>query len=281
MDIPTFYVFPNETFMDLKLYQCGAEQCIPSYSFGPAIRNHYLFHYVISGTGTLYSNNSKGDTKTYKLKEHQGFMIFPNQINTYVADNENPWKYIWLEFDGLQAKSIIEMSGLSMDNPIYSTKSNELLEKILNEMVYIVENCKSSSLNTIGHLYIFLDILKQSNIKMKVSEKRQLKDFYIQEAISFIKNNFQRDISVEEIADFCGLNRSYFGKIFKEFIGKSPQDFLLEYRMTQATELLRNTDLSIKDIGMAVSYENQFHFSRAFKNIYGISPYQWRKQNKI
>ena len=50
-----FSVFPSENFVDLGLYQFGWEQCDPSHSFGPAARNHYLFHYCLSGTGMLYS----------------------------------------------------------------------------------------------------------------------------------------------------------------------------------------------------------------------------------
>ena len=50
-----FSVFPHENFVDLGLYQFGWEQCEPSHSFGPAARNHYLFHYCISGTGLLYA----------------------------------------------------------------------------------------------------------------------------------------------------------------------------------------------------------------------------------
>ena len=105
-----FYVFPNENFVDLGLYQFGKEQCEPAHSFGPASRNHYLFHFVISGTGTLMADNSKGETKTYQIKSGQGFMIFPRQITTYVADQNLPWEYVWVEFDGLRAKEIVEMT---------------------------------------------------------------------------------------------------------------------------------------------------------------------------
>ena len=88
------------------------------------------------------------------------------------------------------------------------------------------------------------------------------------------------DISEEQIAAFCGLNRTYFGRIFKETVGSSPQQFLLNYRMTKASELLKLTGLSISDIGNAVGYPNQLHFSRAFKNVYGISPREWRNKNR-
>lgn len=109
----------------------------------------------------------------------------------------------------------------------------------------------------------------------------RLRDFYIKEALTFMEQNFQNDISVEDIAATCGLNRSYFGKIFKEALGKTPQEFLLSYRMIKAAELLKLTSLSIGDISNAVGYANQLHFSRAFKNLYGLPPREWRNQNRV
>ena len=99
-----FNIFPNENFIDLCMYQFGYEQCDPGHSFGPATRNHYLFHYILSGTGTLMADNAKGETQTYSIKSGQGFIIFPGQINTYIADKQLPWEYMWIEFDGLRIK---------------------------------------------------------------------------------------------------------------------------------------------------------------------------------
>lgn len=96
----------------------------------------------------------------------------------------------------------------------------------------------------------------------------------------FIEQNYMYDISIEDIANNIGLNRSYFGKLFKRETGKTPQSFLLNYRMIKACEYLKRTEMHIADISQAVGYENQLHFSRAFKNIYGLSPLQWRKLNR-
>ena len=71
-----FHIFPSETFIDLCLYQYGHEKCTPGHLFGPATRNHYLFHYVLSGTGTLMATNSKGQNVNYQVRSGQGFMIF-------------------------------------------------------------------------------------------------------------------------------------------------------------------------------------------------------------
>ncbi len=276
-----FSIFPNENFVDLGLYQFGWEQCESAHSFGPATRNHYLFHYIISGMGTLMADDSKGVTQTYSVKSMQGFMIFPNQITTYIADKNLPWEYVWVEFDGLRVKSILESAGFTSDSPIYHARSKDLREEMMHEMLYMTQNRNSSPFHLIGHLYLFLDYLTRSSASTHIQQGSQLRDFYIHEALHFIEHNFQNDISVEDIASVCGLNRSYFGKIFKEAVGKSPQDFLLNYRMAKAAELLKLTQLSIGDISNAVGYENQLHFSRAFKNIYKESPRAWRNHNRI
>lgn len=273
-----FSVFPSENFVDLSLFQCGREKCSPAHSFGPAARNHYLFHYVISGTGKLFAYDKNGETKEYSIKSMQGFMIFPDQITMYVADKDLPWEYVWVEFDGLRAKAVVETAGFSLDQPIYKARSKELREEMMKEMNYIAENGSSSPFDLIGHLYLFIDHLTRSTEGVKVHHSSKLRDFYIHEAIEFVEHNFQNDISVEDIADVCGLNRSYFGKIFKEALGKSPQEFLLNYRMVKAAELLKLTKLSVGDISSAVGYGNQLHFSRAFKSIYGVSPKKWRTE---
>ena len=275
-----FNIFPNENFIDLGMYQYGYEQCEPGHSFGPATRNHYLFHYIISGTGTLMADNAKGETQTYSIKSGQGFLIFPGQITTYYADANLPWEYVWIEFDGLRVKEALDLTELSVNTPVYHPHSKDLREQLINEMLYIVHHAKESPFHLIGHLYLFLDYLTQSAKSTKLVQCSKMSDYYIKEAINYIEQNFQNNITIEDIAAVCGINRSYFGKIFRNSIGRSPQEFLMNYRMVKATELLKLTSLSIAEIGSAVGYENQLHFSRAFKTIYGISPREWRNLHK-
>ncbi len=276
-----FSIFPNERFIDLGLYQFGMEQCSPSHSYGPAARNHFLFHYIISGTGTLYADDSTGTTKTYHLKSGEGFLIFPNQITTYIADKELPWEYVWIEFDGLRAKEAMDTAGFSLDRPIFHTKKRDMSQKMEEELVYIATHSDETIFNIIGHLYLFLDYFMRATVSTVVKGSTKLQDYYIKEAITYIEQNFQNDISVVDIANRLGINRSYFGKIFKQTLKQTPQEFLINYRMIKATELLRLTKMSIGDISKAVGYENQLHFSRAFKKIYNISPREWRNINAV
>ena len=207
-------------------------------------------------------------------------MIFPGQITTYVADIQVPWEYVWVEFDGLRTTEILNVCGFSKDAPVYMAHSREARKKMVDELIYISQNSEQSPFHLMGHFYLFADLLAQSVARPQPAATSKMSDYYIKEAINYMEQNFQNNISIEDIAAVCGINRSYFGKIFRNSIGRSPQEFLMNYRMVKATELLKLTSLSIADVGSAVGYENQLHFSRAFKNIYGVSPREWRNQNK-
>ena len=254
-----FTIFPSMNFVDLGLYQFGKEDCDPAHSYGPAIRNHYLFHYILNGKGTLMWQDGKRHENKTVLRAGQGFLISPGQITTYIADDRIPWEYCWLEFDGLRAKEALEITGLSVNHPVYNPVHREF-EAIMRDE--------------------FIDALARSVTDYRPASGK-VKDFYIKEALAFIENNYMNEITVEDIAEVSGLNRSYFGKIFKESVGKSPQEFLIHYRMIKAAELLSMTRYSVGEIANAVGYPNQLHFSRAFKGVYGVSPRNWRKENSI
>ena len=281
MDDFSFSIFPNENFLDLRLYQYGWEQCTPLHSFGPFVRNHYLLHYVLSGRGQLDATDQNGISRTYKLGPGQGFLIFPGQVTTYSAQENDPWKYTWLEFDGLRVAEYMNQAGLSQSQPIYRPISPDQGQAVGDIMFYIAGHSNSPPLHLVGHLYLFLDGLIQSSSARKELHGGQLKDFYIQEAITFMEHNYPRELTVEELADVCKLNRSYFSKIFKENMGCPPQEFLIRLRLSKAADLMKGTGSSIGAIAAQCGYPNQLHFSRAFRKRYGLSPREWRAQNQM
>ena len=89
-------------------------------------------------------------------------------------------------------------------------------------MLYMRQNRNSSPFHLIGHLYLFLDYLTRSSSSTHIQQGSRLRDLYIHAALHFIEHNFQNDISVEDIASVCGLNRSY-SRAFKNIYGDTPR----------------------------------------------------------
>lgn len=276
-----FSTFEGGIFTDLVPYQYGREVCVPGHAFGPARRSHYLFHYIIQGSGSLTAINESGSQAFYDIKSGEGFLIFPGQTTTYVADLNDPWEYIWIEFDGSHVKASLDHIGFSPTSPIYRMADPAARDEMLGAMRRILEHRNDSPLYLVGCTYLFFDAFLRSAESHRIPQTTRLHGFYIDSALSFIEKNYQSDVSIEDIARYIGLNRSYFGKVFKEGMGVSPQQFLIGYRMEKACELLKLSSLSIGEVGRSVGYPNQLHFSRAFRNTYGTSPRTWRQQHTV
>lgn len=276
MDDNMTYIFQGSGFTDLTLYQYGKEKCTPLHSCGPATFNHYVLHYILEGKGTL----TIGTDRHHQLKAGQAFLICPRCIVTYTADKMQPWTYVWIEFDGLKAPSFLSDAGLGLKSPIYTATSASgslELQNLMTGMLSYYDN----PLRLLGNMYWILDTLIRTSSSRKPPKAANLQEFYIHEAMMYIERHYNQDITVAQLADWCNLDRSYFGRIFKETVLVTPQEYIIRYRINMACEMLKNTDLPIGDVASHVGYENQLHFSRAFKNVMGMPPREWKKRQLL
>lgn len=281
MEESKFQIFQDERFIDLTIYQFGYQRCRPMHSFGPAIRNHHLFHFIISGKGTFSCNDQDHHPTDYSLSAGTGFLIEPGYVTHYWADMHDPWEYMWIEFGGLRVKEFMEAAGLSHMQPIYRPNTSENGILLQDEMFSIVRAQDVSPIYLLGHLFLFMDLLIRTSSSRKGIQGGKIGEFYAREAINYIEQHYASNITVEDLAALCKLDRSYFGKVFKSVISQSPQEFLIRFRMEKAAEALTTTGASVGDISLSVGYANPLHFSRAFKNVYGVSPREYRQKNKF
>lgn len=242
----------NKGFRELNPVMCGYQQCSPGYSFGPAMRYHYLIHCVVEGKGTFYKGG-----KTYPVSKGEAFLIEPDEITTYVADKEDPWQYIWIEFTGALAHQL-----KTLKVPVFKTDP-ALFFNI--KKVETISNMREEYLA--GQLFLIIaDIFK---------EKKNHN--YVEMAENYLLSNYMYPIRIESIATSIGLDRRYLARIFKAKTGRSMQQFLLEKRMEEAKKLLK-TGLSVTTVAGMVGYDDPFGFSKVFKTSCGISPKKFAKE---
>ena len=266
----------NKSFEELHVVFCGMEECPSNYYYGPSVRTHYLIHYCLSGKGKYHVNG-----KIYEIGKGDAFLIMPNVITYYQADNDNPWTYVWIGFDGTKAKPYLSRCNLDSNNlVIHSDNINELKEIVIS----MLNHNKLSYSNEFfiqGKLFEFFSYLSKSADVPYKKEKSKDNNLYVNKAMEYIINNYQNVVNVNEIADYLSLNRSYLTTIFKKALKVSPQEFLLMYRMKKAMELLMNTDYTINQIAISWGYSNQLSFSKAFHKFQGLSPREFRKRNRL
>ncbi len=267
--IDSFYSLNNT---DLNMYQCGSGNCAPDHFFGPAIRDHFLVHYVLSGKGFFQVGS-----KTYELNEGQGFLICPDVVTYYKADSFEPWHYTWVGFHGLKAKSYLTEANHSFDNPIYTNKKNDMMKTCFEDMILSRNLKKSREIRLLSLLYSFLYLLIDNSDENTKNPTQNQKHDYVKNTVEYIQMNYSREIKISDIANYIGLDKSYLGSIFKSILNTSPQEFLVNFRINKACELMSNNLLSIGDISRSVGYNDPLLFSKMFKKIKGVSPSEYRK----
>lgn len=98
-------------------------------------------------------------------------------------------------------------------------------------------------------------------------------------AVEYIRRHFAETISLEQVAAEVYLNPEYFSRVFKEEMGVTFVNFLTELRLKHSVRLLESTALRVQDVAQQVGYPNVSYFSTTFKKRYGMSPYEYRRQN--
>jgi len=195
-------------FKDFHLCFCGFAECKPLHSYGPAARPNYILHYVMKGKG-IYQ---VGETK-YQLKEGQAFLIEPESLTFYQADKTDPWSYLWVGFGGTEAQRFVRDLGLNSRQLTCECEYGEELKEIVFEMLHHTSSTAENLYYLQGKLYQFFSVLARG-IEIQQYSNDTKESIHVQEAIAYIKNYYSQKITVEDIANYLALNRSYLYTIF-------------------------------------------------------------------
>ena len=247
----------------------------PCHSFGPSVRPVYILHYILDGKGQYHV-----DGRTYTLGQEQGFLIEPNVMTSYEADRTQPWTYLWIGFEGSSAQKLLEQIGLSHYTPTFSARCGQQLLAIVKNML----ECESIGLER--ELYIhaqlcqFFACLSHDLSARASSFKLERQNYYVRAAVAFIQKNYANNIKVQNIADHVGISRTYLSTLFQNILQVSPNEYLANFRLTRGQEQLTITDFPVSTIAGMCGYRDPLVFSKAFKQMTGMTPTQYRKVDR-
>lgn len=264
--------FAGEQTGSLYVNCCGLSRTESLHSFGPALKPHYLIHYILSGRGKFSIGGEE-----YPLEAGYGFLITPDELVFYQADEEEPWTYVWVGFSGTQAAEYIENIGLSVRQPVFKSEASEELYRIVKDMMEHNTFGLSNDLRRNGQLGVFLSVIAEGSRVERVNEADRA-NIYVRKAVSFIQSNYCNPIKVTDVAEYVCINRSYLYTLFQNSLGMSPQQFLTTFRITKATELLQITSLPIESIALSCGYRDPLVFAKAFRQMKKMSPSNYRKE---
>lgn len=256
----------------------GYEACTENKtSIGPIVKSHYILHAVLSGRGYYKINDND-----YAIKSGDIFLIPPAAKISYRPDPSDPWKYLWLECNGAECKTVFDKIELTAESPIFAPKNFSQLTEVLADM--LEESTAATgglSLNCVSHMFKIFSLIADERITK--DEKSGIRsETPLMNALEYIERNYcDCTLSVTTLADAVGFSVPYLSRLFKAHIGMSPSKYIIELRMRKACTMLDSNSFSISEIASATGYNSPFYFSNEFKRHVGISPSRYQSEKEL
>lgn len=261
---------------------------ITDIGYYPAAMHHYrerpkgigqhVLIYCAEGAGWY----RLGET-VYHVSANQYFILPAYQPHAYGADEQDAWTIYWVHFSG--SHSVVYAEGAQQPQMVRPnlhsriSERNNIFEEIFNTLNqgYSRENLRYAS--SLLHYYLasmrYLQQYRQAG-----TQKADADASVVEAAIHYMKENLERRLSLQHVADYTGYSVSHFTMLFKRQTGLSPISYFNHLRIQRACEMLLDTDFHVNQLCHKVGIDDAYYFSRLFTKTMGMSPLDYRKLNR-
>jgi len=253
----------SETAKNLYYYVqwTGHFKCKNDFYIKRSNMKSFLILYTLKGKGTLNYMN-----KTYALNEKSIMFIDCRKTHEYFPHTNN-WEFKYIHFLGDRSKK-------------YYDYITELYNSVVIENIYDFERYFDMIYNMVklseGEEQCS-EIIYRLLTKLISNYNKNADTFKINDVLTYISENYADNITVQDLADILHLSRCYFSSIFKNSTGLSPYEYILNFRIHIAKQMLYDSTLSIEETGAKCGFSDTSSFIRAFKRETGLSPLNYRK----
>jgi len=230
----------------------------------------YILIYCVKGRG-WYSI----EQKQYEVKSNEFFIIPAGAAHHYGAHEKDPWSIYWLHFSGADAdfyyRLLTKTQGRVPVSAVVSTSRQLIFYDIIQHLELM--NNTDNIIYSCSSVHAYLSSFQNTQIKLSANEND-----IIQQCITFMKQNLDKPLRLDEISTEVGLSSSHLSSLFKKQVKSSPIHLFTSLKIQKACQMLMDNSHNIKTISYSLGYEDQYHFSRVFKKIMGISPKHFKNK---
>ena len=215
--------------------------------------------------------------KRHTIEPREALLIPRRVSHIYAADDAKPWSIHWVHFIGMEADFFVyhlpKGENKILVDPEAASAMGQLFKECYDSFIggfilYRLIYCSQILHHLLGRM--FFNNIFFSPVQRK-SPFRSLES-----TLTFLHENFHRNVSLAEMAEQAGLSVTHFSFLFKQQTGYSPVDYFIHVKMQRACTLLTLQPKTINEIAYELGYEDPYYFSRIFKKVVGVSPNYYR-----
>ncbi len=233
--------------------------------------------YILSGSMAINLG-----TKTIRVKKGDIVIINPFEYHANVLQKGEEVEYhmLCINLSHIFKSNLFESTFL-LDKQ-FNMRFSNLIQGDAQAKKYVDDLFSSFSqedpLLSLGLFLAFFSTLK-NHVDLKADIKQVSRDFAIlNTAFPFIHAHFEEKLKIQEIAEKCYVSESHFCRVFKKLTNETPVSYINNLKLRKACSLMKNSNMSIKQISAAVGFDDASYFCRFFKKRIGCSPRDYLKQ---
>lgn len=236
------------------------------------VLDEFQMIYITKGSGTFES----ASCKNIPIGEGTVFFLFPGELHRFRPEQLTGWDSYWVGFKGKFADNLVANGYLSVNKPAVRIGYNEEIVSLFQRILEAGNEERSGYQQYISGIVIHLLGYVYFRMKDNHYEDKAIVQ-KIDKARLFIRERINTNISPEAIAASLNMTYSWFRRLFKQYTGLAPTQYIIRLRLQRAKELLTTTTKTIKEIAMEMNYESVDYFSTQFRRQTKVTPTQYRK----
>lgn len=254
-----YIVLSDVGLQDVNPVEYGDEQCTPDKEHTRSVREYYLLHYVYSGTGTYQVND-----EVHTIGPGQLFIAHPYEPIHYEPNPADPWHYGWVGFF------------TTLDIP--RLKNKHILDARHAEHIFRAISATDETM--FGREYYIAGKIMELLSTMVRPETNASQKNFVDLAAEYIQRNYTRPITMDSLAEQFHVTHSYFSTAFRQQMGISPYQYLMDLRLARAAELMAEHNYNVSEAAISVGYNSIYNFSKMFKKKFGVSPSHYAAEQR-
>ena len=201
-------------------------------------------------------------------------VYYPHTAYSYIKAHDEPFAYYWAHFTGRDALSLLAACGFRQSG-IYRTGTDGEIPMLFRLLFHdFILHDEAWEVAAAAHLADIAVSLGRRSRRLHMQDSPAAR---LDASLQYIHAHYASELSVSMLAEMCHLSTGRYASLFKTCTGISPQNYLIDLRLKNASALMQRTDLSLKQIAAAVGYGDALYFSRLFKRRIGVSPSRYRR----
>ena len=237
----------------------------------PNGRGDYQLLYVAAGKAHFFFNGkerivSKGNMVLFRPGEVQMY---------YLYASEKPETY-WVHFTGANVEMLLDYYEMPKGENVFFTGTSPDYQWLFRQMIQELQlrrvNYEDLLNMNLRHIFLMINRYLKEDTRVNSDVLNE-----IEKAIHFFNDNYNQTISIEDYAEEHHMSACWFIRSFKQIVKTTPMQYIVSLRITNAMNLMDNTDYNVSQVAAAVGYDNPLYFSRLFSKYTGMSPSEYKK----